>query len=210
MRTLIRALVVGAVGGLLLVGIAYAHSRYVRSEPGAGAIVATPPLRVDIWFSQELFRRKGENTIRVTAPDGTQASEGDTAIDDDDRTHIWVQLKPDLPSGVYQVNWKNVSLEDGHPYEDTFSFTIDPQAAATSTPMGTPAPIGQAAAASPTPLPPQPTNTIAAPASSSAPTTVPTTVPSKTGGLCGLATAPLVGMVGYLAIRRNRRKRSSP
>ena len=131
---------------------------------------------MDVWFSQELFRRKGENTIRVTAPDGTEASVGDTAIDDDDRTHIWVQLKPDLPAGVYQVHWRNVSLEDGHPYEDAFCFTIDPQAAATSTPMGIPTPIGQAAEASPTPLPPQPTNTIAA----AAPSPVPTPTNSST------------------------------
>jgi methionine-rich copper-binding protein CopC len=211
MRTLVRALVVGVVVSLLLAGIAYAHSRYVRSEPGAEAIVASAPTRVDIWFSQEVFRRKGENTIRVTAPDGSLASVGDTTVDDDDRTHIWVQLRPDLPPGVYEVNWRNVSVEDGHPYEDTFRFTIDPQAAATSTPMNRPAPSGQAAAALPTP---QPAGTISAAEPSSVPTAVPTAVPtvvpSASGGLCGSATAPVAGVIGFFVIRRNYRRRSAP
>jgi hypothetical protein len=84
-----------------------------------------------------LFRRKGENTISVTGPDGQVVSAVDTEIDDDDRTHIWVNLQPGLTAGDYLVEWRNVSLEDGHPSDDSFRFTIDPQAVLTSTPMGT-------------------------------------------------------------------------
>lgn len=123
------------VGGLLFVETAYAHAAYVRSSPGADAIIAAPPSRVDIWFAQELFRRKGENTITVTSPDGTIVSTSDTIIDDDDRTHIWVDLLPDMPPGKYLVEWKNVSLEDGHPSEGSFNFIIDPLEKVTSTPM---------------------------------------------------------------------------
>jgi methionine-rich copper-binding protein CopC len=221
MRTVIKAFVVGVVGGLLLVGTAYAHSRYVRSEPGAEAIVATPPARVDIWFSQELFRRKGENTIQVTGPDGTEVSVGDTAIDDDDRTHIWVSLKPNLPAGVYQVVWKNVSLEDGHSFEGSFSFTIDPKALVTSTPMGTPTPIGKVASASTAtevvpaqtrPPAPTPETTSAAPGLAVTTVASPAPAPASTpaaSGPCGLGTAPVIGLAGYVIIQRSRRKRSS-
>lgn len=200
MRTLIRALAVGVVGGLLLVGTAYAHAAYVRSSPGADAIVATPPARMDIWFAQELFRRQGENTIRVTAPDGQEVSVGATTIDDDDRKHIWVALKPNLAAGVYQVAWKNVSVEDGHPTEGSFSFTIDPQAAATSTPMGEPTPIGQATAqpaaiesatATPNPTPSIATPTKAPPALS----------------VCGVPVASILGVAAYVTLSRSRRKR---
>jgi copper resistance protein C len=190
MRRLIRALVVGMVGGLLLAGTAYAHAAYVRSSPGADAVVATPPARVDIWFAQELFRRQGENTIRVTASDGQEVSVGATTIDDDDRKHIWVALRPNLAAGVYQVAWKNVSLEDGHPTEGSFSFTIDPQAAATSTPMGEPTPIGQAAT--------QPAATESAAAT-------PTKAPPIT--VCGLPVASIVGLAAYVTLTRSRRKR---
>lgn len=75
-------------------------------------MIATPPTRVDIWFEQELFRRQGENTISVTDPDGRLVSTGDTMIDDDDRTYIWVSLQSGLSTGKYLVEWKNLSLED--------------------------------------------------------------------------------------------------
>ena len=135
MRKISFALLILILGGLLFVETAYAHAAYLRSIPGADAIIAEPPSRVDIWFEQELFRRKGENTITVTSPDGKVVSTGDTTIDDDDRTHIWVDLQSGLPNGKYLVEWKNVSLEDGHPSEGSFNFIIDPQAKVTSTPM---------------------------------------------------------------------------
>jgi copper resistance protein C len=195
MRTLNRAAFVGVVGGLLLVGIAYAHAAYVRSSPGAEAIVATLPARVDIWFAQELFRRQGENAIHVTAPDGQEVSVGDTTIDDDDRKHIWVNLKPNLAAGAYVVAWKNVSLEDGHPSEGSFSFTINPQAAATSTPMGTPTPIGKATAKP------------AASEATMSPVAAPTNSPQPSSP-CGLGTVPIVGLAAYVMVKRSRRKRS--
>jgi copper resistance protein C len=201
MRTLSRAISVGVVGGLLLVGIAYAHAAYVRSSPGAEAIITTPPARVDIWFAQELFRRQGENTIRVTAPDGTEVSVGDTTIDDDDRKHVWVNLKPNLAAGVYAVAWKNVSLEDGHPSQGSFRFTIDPQAAATSTPMGEATPIGQATAR------PAATESVAA-TQSAAPSAAPPTEAPPSITVCGLAVAPIFGLAAYVTLTRSRRKRS--
>ncbi len=182
MRTITKALLFGVVSGLLLVGTAYAHAAYVRSNPGADAVITAPPARVDIWFAQELFRRKGENTIHVTAPDGQEVSVGDTVIDDDDRTHVWVNLKPDLAAGVYHVAWKNISLEDGHPSEGSFQFTIDPQAAA-ATPSGDPTPIGQSAV--------QPTATKTSPPIS----------------VCGVPVASIFGVTAVVALARSRRKR---
>jgi methionine-rich copper-binding protein CopC len=135
MRKISFALLILILGGLLFVETAYAHAAYLRSNPGENAIIAAPPARVDIWFEQELFRRKGENTITVTSPDGKVVSSSDTPIDDDDRTHIWVDLQSGLPNGNYLVEWRNVSLEDGHPSEGSFNFIIDPLAKVTSTPM---------------------------------------------------------------------------
>jgi methionine-rich copper-binding protein CopC len=200
MRTLIRALVIGVVGGLLLVGTAYAHAAYVRSSPGADAIIATPPARVDIWFAQELFRRKGENTIRVMASDGQEVSVGDTVIDDDDRKHVWMNLKPDLAAGVYQVVWKNVSLEDGHSSEGSFRFTIDPQAAATSTPMSEPTLIGHAT------VRPAATESAAATPSAAPSAATPTKAPPALT-VCGLPVASIFGMAAYVTLTRSRRKR---
>lgn len=169
-------------GGLLFVETAYAHAAYLRSNPGADAVLTTAPPRVDIWFEQELFRRQGENTITVTAPDGSEVSSGETMVDDDDRTHIWVNLLPGLPAGQYMVAWKNVSLEDGHPSKGSFYFWVDPQSAVTSTPMDSAHPLETMTA-------PQP------PTQGPAPTVAALSSP---GGPCAAGLAPLaiVGLLG--------------
>jgi methionine-rich copper-binding protein CopC len=194
MRKIINALAAGLLGGLLLVGIAHAHAAYLRSEPGADAVVATPPARVDIWFKQELFRRQGENSIRVTGPDGSIVSRGETSIDDDDRTHIWVDLQPGLPAGKYLVEWKNISLEDGHPTEGSFSFTFDPLAQMTSTPMLASSPTSEIIVITST-TPPK-----AAP-----PITIPD-VPGSRAGPCTAGLLPMLGVYGFVRIRRSHRK----
>jgi methionine-rich copper-binding protein CopC len=192
----IKALLIGILiaGGLLFTETAHAHSAYVRSNPGADAVIATSPAKVDIWFSQELFRRKGENVIHVSGPDGHEVSTGETQIDDDDRKHIWVELNPNLPAGKYLVEWKNISVEDGHSTEGSFSFSIDPQAAVTSAPM-------QASTDIPTltnnPLP------------ESTPQPAPTEAPVSKNTPCAGGLAPAAGLV-FFDILRRRRKQTDP
>jgi methionine-rich copper-binding protein CopC len=135
---LFGALLGTLLGNLLLSTAAFAHAAYLRSEPGSGAVVAESPPRVDIWFTQELFRRQGENQIAVVGPAGQPVQAGEAQIDDDDRSHLWVSLQASLPPGEYRVDWRSLSAEDGDAEEGSFTFVIDPQAAATSTPMGMP------------------------------------------------------------------------
>lgn len=191
--TRIKALCIGILiaGGLLFVGTAHAHSAYLRSNPGTDAIIASSPSKVDIWFTQELFRRKGENTIHVSGIDGQEVSTGETKIDDDDRTHVWVNLLPNLPAGKYLVEWKNISLEDGHSSTGSFYFTIDPQVAATSTPMEE---ATEALTQTNTPLP------------ESTPHPAPTVDPVSKGNPCALGLVPALGLVAFDMIRRSQRK----
>ena len=189
-----RRLWAGLAGGLLAgavalasAGLALAHAAYVRSEPGTGAVIATAPTQVVIWFEQDMFRRAGANGIEVLGPDGAAVTAGDAAIDDDDRRQLSVPLAADLAPGEYTVNWHTLSAEDGDDAEGSFTFTLDPEAAVTSTPMQAPA--------TPTDLPP----TAAA---------VPTPTPAPAGGLgCGGALAPVIGLaaLGLGARRRERR-----
>lgn len=92
-----------ALAFLLTPHPAQAHADYERSDPAAGAVIPSAPDAVDIWFSQELFRREGENWIIVLGPDGAEVHEGEAQIDDDDRARMWVALQPDLRDGEYQV-----------------------------------------------------------------------------------------------------------
>ncbi len=194
MRKIISTLFIGLLGGLLIVGTAYAHAAYIRSQPGADAIIAAPPTRVEIWFEQELFRKQGENTIQVTGPDGTIVSMGETTMDDDDRKHIWVDLQPELPTGIYRVEWKNVSLEDGHSSTGSFSFTLDPQAVVTSTPM---------LESSPTSEETNRTTTTPFPVAITA-TTAPKT-PGSTGP-CAAGMLPAFALVGVILMKRSRQQ----
>ena len=192
----IKALLIGILiaGGFLFTETAHAHSAYVRSNPGADAVIATSLAKVDIWFSQELFRRKGENVIHVSGSDGREVSSGETQIDDDDRTHIWVELNPNLPAGKYLVEWKNISVEDGHSTEGSFSFSIDPHAAVTSTPMGESNAI------------PTQENT---PLPESTPQPAPTEAPVSANNPCAGGLAPAAGLV-FFDILHRRRKQTDP
>jgi methionine-rich copper-binding protein CopC len=190
MRISRSACLSGAVvllASLLVLRSAYAHAAYERSAPGAGALVSTAPAQVDIWFTQDMFRRQGENWIRVSGPDGAEVQSGEAAIDDDDRRHMSVALAGDLEPGEYIVNWRTLSSEDGDSEEGTFSFTFDPQAQTTSTPM-------QSVTA--TSLPP--TSTPVAPRPSP-------TVPSATGVGCAAGLVPAIGLVALTAGSRRRK-----
>jgi methionine-rich copper-binding protein CopC len=179
---------------LSLAQIVFAHASYVRSQPGEGAIVATAPEQVEIWFSQELFRRQGENWIRVLGPDGAAVHSGEAQIDDDDRTHMWVDLQEGLAAGEYRVNWRNLSAEDGDNDEGTFTFTVDPRAEVTSTPM-------QAVTATPPPTAePQVT-------SATSPTLAVQTPDAESGRSgCFLGMFPLVGLVALMGMAAVKRK----
>lgn len=191
-----KRLALGVAGALLLVsallgsvGLVSAHAGYARSEPGTGAVIATAPTQVAIWFTQDLFRRAGENGIEVLGPDGAPVHAGEAAVNDDDRRLLTVALAAGLAPGEYTVNWHNLSAEDGDNDEGSFTFTLDPAAAATSTPM--------AAEATPTALP--------------APATVapPTATPAAAGGVgCGGALAPGLGLVALgFGLRRRKEQR---
>ena len=92
--------------------VAEAHAEPERSNPAAGSTIPRAPDVLQIWFTQELFRREGANTIVVVGPDG-RVDDGNPVIDSDDRTHLTVGLLPDLPAGSYEVSWTSLSAIDG-------------------------------------------------------------------------------------------------
>lgn len=197
MRSSMRWSAIGLATGLAcltLAATAYAHANLRRSIPAAGATVAQAPERVDLWFSSDLYRRKDENWIRVSDPDGRETSTGETTFDEDDRTHVWVNLRPGLPPGQYQVQWRNLSLEDGHSNEGGFAFTV---AARSETSRAVTATVAPTEALRPTVTSATPTG----PANARAETAAPSAGPEL--AIAGLL-AVLAG--GYALFRRARIK----
>ena len=107
-----------------LVGQAFAHAAYQRSVPNAGEVVTTAPTRLDAYFTQDIRREAGTYDLAVSDHEGNRVDNGDVTIDDDDRRHMSVTLRPDLPPGTYHVEWKTFSDEDGEADDGMFTFTI--------------------------------------------------------------------------------------
>jgi methionine-rich copper-binding protein CopC len=132
--TIALTLLITLVGLLIRYpAVGRAHAEYDRSEPPANAVIPAAPPEVHVWFSQELFRRAGANSLAVFGPAGTPVDNGDARIDDDDRTHLRVSLPTGLPAGLYTVKWHTLSVEDGHEGSGEFSFTVDPNTSSSET-----------------------------------------------------------------------------
>lgn len=100
---------------------ALAHAAPARSDPAAGAALATPPTRVDIWFDERVT--PGVSSIQVFDQDRRRVDAGGGALDGPEGDHLSVDLER-LGAGVYTVVWANVAADDGHPNRGGFSFRV--------------------------------------------------------------------------------------
>lgn len=200
-------LIVLGSSALLSLRVVSGHAEYDHSDPAADAVLATAPTQVQIWFTQELFRRQGSNKLEVYDTAGQRVDLDDVTIDDDDRTLLRVSLLPSLPAGRYTVRWQALSAEDGHEGQGEFAFTVGAAAAgasvASSTTVTTTVPITVEVAVPPTATPtraPEAATTVA-------PTPTPSvaSTPAPSGGLpCLGGAAPLLLVVGALCLPRRR------
>jgi methionine-rich copper-binding protein CopC len=117
-------LVAAVAAGVLVSGRAGAHAGYDRSEPAFAAELDSAPLRIGLWFSQELFRREGANTIRLVDAEGAELPLGEATVDSDDRSHLFAELEGELPPGRYLVKWTSLSAEDGDDDAGVYPFYV--------------------------------------------------------------------------------------
>ena len=121
LTSLMRALLLFCGSLMLLFGVWHLlapSAQYVTSNPGPGSVLALPPQQVSIIFTEELA---SESTITVTStirlsPSGEQVySDGDRFVSsgpdasDPQRRTLRVELDPNLPAGLYWVQWKAVA-----------------------------------------------------------------------------------------------------
>jgi methionine-rich copper-binding protein CopC len=113
-----------------------AHAELESSNPGAGATIQTLPSTITLVFAEEV--RPGSESVDVTGPDGARVDTGDGGVDLTDplRRTVTVSLFAGA-AGTYAVHWENVSNIDGDPSQGDFTFTVDPNAAATPSPEPT-------------------------------------------------------------------------
>lgn len=124
-------------GGLFLAALALtsilttanrasAHAEFERSEPAEDSVIAESPERIDMWFSQEMARSGGLPRVEVVNQAGDLLAE-EPVLDDEDRTHTYIELPPELPDGRYTVMWYNLSDEDGEESQGAFHFYVGQQ-----------------------------------------------------------------------------------
>ena len=114
--------VAGALLWLVLTpGSVWAHANLARSEPSANEVLAEPPDRVVVWFTEEIERSFSK--VEVLDSDGSRVDNGDSSVDSNNLTIMSVSLPP-IPNGSYTVAWKNVSTVDGHRVRGSFVFSV--------------------------------------------------------------------------------------
>ncbi|MHB8575104.1 MAG: copper resistance protein CopC, partial [Dehalococcoidia bacterium] len=113
---------------LAATAVALAHARYDHSTPGQSEVVQSSPARVDIYTAQNMQKVQGTYAIVVQRDEsgtpGQQVDQGDTTLDDGNRSHFFVDLQPNLPQGRYLVSFKNTSDIDQEADHGQFAFYV--------------------------------------------------------------------------------------
>lgn len=99
---------------------AAAHSRLVRSDPAARAVLVKAPAELKLWFNEAVEPAFAK--ISITPAEGAQiplTSRGDSS----DNRLLIVTLPDNLPPGPVNIVYHVLSV-DGHTIEDKLTFTI--------------------------------------------------------------------------------------
>ena len=100
------------------------HARLKESIPAVGEVVQASPAEVSITFTNDIQKITGTYGITVTNDGGQSVTRGEAVLQEDDRSVLVVALQPNLPQGRYVVQYKNISDEDGDPFEAGFAFYV--------------------------------------------------------------------------------------
>jgi len=118
-RAFLVYLIVGLGFGFCL-SEAAAHSRLVKSDPSARAVLTTPPKELKLWFNEAVEPAFAK--IWIVPAEGDQiplTSRGDST----DQKLLIATFPDNLPNGPVNIGYHVLSV-DGHTVEDKLSFTI--------------------------------------------------------------------------------------
>ena len=118
------AAVLAAALTLLGPAVAFAHPRFERSEPSAGAHLDRVPTELRLVFSAAIER--AFTRLQLLGPDSTEVPLGEIGLDS--ARVVTAAIRGALRAGTYTVVWQ-VAGADGHPIRGRYSFTIAPGAA---------------------------------------------------------------------------------
>lgn len=127
-RTLVSsvALILLAPSGL------FAHPRLVRSSPGAGELLSSPPSRITLIFSESPML--AVSTIDLADASSIPLRLGPVHAIPGERHAAMAAILSSLDSGRYVVRW-SAAASDGHVVRGKFSFFVITPRTAPATPL---------------------------------------------------------------------------
>src|SRR5260370_20114719 len=131
---------------LVMVGMASAHTSYpahakvYKAIPAIGSTVSQAPTTVTVFTLENINPNPSKSNLFIYSPAGDLISQGNARGSLTNPREMSIAIKPDPANlqGVYVVQGKTVSAQDGDPDQGAFVFTVNPSAAATPTPAPTP------------------------------------------------------------------------
>lgn len=108
----------------LVAGHAAAHVHFQGSDPVADSTVQAAPTTVMVQFDGEIL--EDGSTVTVNGPDGQRVDNGDGKVDLNnlDRNTVVCTLKPNLPAGIYTVDYTGVPSDGHEPSQGSYTFTV--------------------------------------------------------------------------------------
>ncbi|MCY9787621.1 copper resistance protein CopC [Nocardiopsis sp. EMB25] len=110
---------------------ALAHDVLTGSSPEDGATLDAAPEEIVLTFNNTPMASDSASDIIVTGPDGEQYQDGEALGFED--LDVTTGLLPLDQAGEYTIGFRVVS-SDGHPIQDTLTFTLTEAAAAAAAP----------------------------------------------------------------------------
>ncbi len=110
------------VAGWVGAPVASAHAELDHSDPRAGSTLPSAPTQVLLVFTEDPDPTL--SFVQVLDTNGTNVASGPAAAVASNPKALTVPLPADLPDGVFTVNWRTVSEQDGHVTGGAFAFGV--------------------------------------------------------------------------------------
>jgi copper transport protein len=112
------------IGGVLgtVPAVASAHAVLLKTTPSGNQPLSSAPAQVQLLFSEPLDPAFSHVDVRDGS--GELADTGDSRVDPNNDQLLTASLRPDLPNGVYTVEWRSLSAIDVHPDEGQYRLFI--------------------------------------------------------------------------------------
>lgn len=123
MSDLRTTLLASAALVLAFSGQAWAHAHLKSAVPPQNGSVASPPVEIDLTFTEELNLKF--TGVKVTGPGKAAVQTGTASLKAGDEATLIVPVSGTLATGSYTVDWHALSA-DGHKTKGTYKFAVKP------------------------------------------------------------------------------------